>query len=138
MLIASDNTGVKYAGTFFAASGIYPNVPQGVAWNGNNIGGSVKRGVGIAMHVGFGNLGGVVSSFIYQSKDSPQFYPGHGTLIATLSMSTVLSILMTIYLRRENARRDRENPKSPAEYSEEEKRSESDKGDYASFFRYTI
>lgn len=33
--------------------GIYPNVPQGVAWNGNNIGGSLKRGVGIAMHVGF-------------------------------------------------------------------------------------
>lgn len=59
MQISSDNPHVKYAGTFFAASGIYPNVPQGVAWNGNNIGGSVKRGVGIACHVGFGNLGGV-------------------------------------------------------------------------------
>lgn len=54
MLIASDNPQVKYAGCFFFASGIYPNVPQGVAWNGNNIGGSVKRAVGIAMHVGFG------------------------------------------------------------------------------------
>ena len=31
---------------------IYPNVPMGVAWNGNNIGGSTKRAVGIAMHVG--------------------------------------------------------------------------------------
>lgn len=45
--ICSNNTSVKYAGTFFAAMGIYPNVPQGVAWNGNNIGGSTKRGVGI-------------------------------------------------------------------------------------------
>lgn len=45
--ICSSNTSVKYAGTFFAAMGIYPNVPQGVAWNGNNIGGSTKRGVGI-------------------------------------------------------------------------------------------
>lgn len=52
MLLSSQSNGVKYAGCFFAASGIYPNVPQGVAWNGNNIGGSVKRGVGIAMHVG--------------------------------------------------------------------------------------
>lgn len=45
--ICSSNNGLKYAGTFFAAMGIYPNVPQGVAWNGNNIGGSTKRGVGI-------------------------------------------------------------------------------------------
>jgi MFS family permease len=54
MLISSQNPHVKYAGCFFFGSGIYPNVPQGVAWNGNNIGGSVKRAVGIAMHVGFG------------------------------------------------------------------------------------
>jgi hypothetical protein len=137
MLIASNNSSVKYAGTFFAATGIYPNVPQGVAWNGNNIGGSVKRGVGIAMHVGFGNLGGVVSSFIYQSKNSPQFYPGHGTLIATLSMSTILCIWMTIYLRRENARRDQEY-KRPEAYTEDERNLERERGDYASFFRYTV
>jgi hypothetical protein len=138
MLIASKNQAVKYAGTFFAAAGIYPNVPQGVAWNGNNIGGSVKRGVGIAMHVGFGNLGGAISGFIYQSNDSPNFYPGHGTLIATLTMSTILCIIMHIYLRRENARRDREYAKAPEDYTDEERRLEREKGDYASFFRYTI
>jgi hypothetical protein len=74
MLISSDNNHVKYAGCFFFASGIYPNVPQGVAWNGNNIGGSLKRGVGIAMHVGFGNLGGAI--LIHRSEipqDSPCF-----------------------------------------------------------------
>merc|ERR1712169_84494 len=76
MLIASQNPHVKYTGCFFFAAGIYPNVPQGVAWNGNNIGGSVKRGVGIAMHVGFGNLGGAISGFIYLSKDSPKFTQG--------------------------------------------------------------
>jgi membrane associated rhomboid family serine protease len=55
-----------------APIGIYPLVPLGVAWNGNNIGGSLKRGVGIAMHVGFGNLGGVVAAFVYQSKYAPR------------------------------------------------------------------
>ena len=40
MLIASENVQVQYAGTFLAVSGIYPNIPGGVAWNGNNIGGS--------------------------------------------------------------------------------------------------
>ena len=48
--------GVKYMACFFIVMGVYSNVPQGVAWNGNNIGGSVKRGVGIAMHVGFVSL----------------------------------------------------------------------------------
>jgi hypothetical protein len=53
ILAAVDSHGAKYFGAFLICSGIYPNVPQGVAWNGNNIGGSLKRGVGIAMHVGF-------------------------------------------------------------------------------------
>ncbi|KAI8173397.1 putative transporter [Colletotrichum sp. SAR 10_75] len=137
MLLASQSNGVKYAGCFFAASGIYPNVPQGVAWNGNNIGGSVKRGVGIAMHVGFGNLGGAIAGFLYQAKDKPHYYPGHGTLVSTMTMSMILSTFMTIYLRRENARRDREY-KDPSQYTAEEKAAERTKGDNATFFRYTV
>lgn len=53
ILAAVESNGAKYFAAFMITCGIYPNVPQGVAWNGNNIGGSLKRGVGIAMHVGF-------------------------------------------------------------------------------------
>ncbi|KAK4196748.1 putative high-affinity nicotinic acid transporter [Triangularia verruculosa] len=136
-LIATSNAGVRYLGCFLLASGIYPNVPQGVAWNGNNIGGSLKRGVGIAMHVGFGNLGGTVSAYLFLTKDRPRYYPGFATLLACQAMAAVLSIWMTIYLRRENARRDREY-KPPSEYTEEERVAEREKGDNATFFRYTI
>ncbi|KAK0668067.1 putative high-affinity nicotinic acid transporter [Cercophora samala] len=136
-LIATANAGVRYFGCFLLASGIYPNVPQGVAWNGNNIGGSLKRGVGIAMHVGFGNLGGTISAYLFLTKDRPRYYPGFATLLACQVMAAVLSIFMTIYLRRENARRDREY-KPPSEYTEEERVAEREKGDNASFFRYTI
>jgi hypothetical protein len=89
------------------------------------------------MHVGFGNLGGAISGFLYRTKDAPMFYPGHGTLIATETMSTILCIFMTLYLRWENARRDREY-KPPSEYTEEEKLQEREKGDDATFFRYTV
>jgi hypothetical protein len=89
------------------------------------------------MHVGFGNLGGVIAGFMYRTKDSPMYYSGHGTLIALEVMSTVLCIIMTIYLRRENARRDGEH-KSPSEYSVEEKALEREMGDDATFFRYTV
>lgn len=137
MQLASKNNHIKYAGTFLCVSGIYPNVPQGVAWNGNNIGGSLKRGVGIAMHVGFGNLGGIVAGFIYQAKAAPRYKAGHSSLIGLLSMSSLLCTFMTIYLRRENARRDAQY-KRPDEYTDAEKTLEREKGDNASFFRYTV
>lgn len=108
-----------------------------MAWNGNNIGGSLKRGVGIAMHVGFGNLGGAIAGFIYLSKDAPHYRQGHGILIGMITMSTCLSIFMTLYLRRENRRRDAAN-KNPELYTQEEKDAEREKGDNASFFRYTF
>ena len=72
MLASSHKPAIQYTGTFFAASGIYPLVPMGVAWNGNNIGGSLKRGVGIAMHVGFGNLGGAIAAYCFLPKYKPR------------------------------------------------------------------
>lgn len=141
LLLGSGKPHVQYTGTFFAASGIYPLVPMGVAWNGNNIGGSLKRGVGIAMHVGFGNLGGTISAFIYLTKYAPRFKPGHSALIGTVSMSFVLTLFMTIWLRGENKRRD-ESAKSlnltPEDWTESQKEEEREKGDYAKFFRYTV
>jgi sugar phosphate permease len=141
MLASSGKPGIQYTGTFFAASGIYPLVPMGVAWNGNNIGGSLKRGVGIAMHVGFGNLGGAISAFCFLPQYSPRFIPGHVTLASTVSMSAILTLIMSFYLRRENARRDAwavENNMLPENYTEDQKFAEREKGDNATFYRYTV
>ncbi|CZT49487.1 related to allantoate permease [Rhynchosporium secalis] len=141
MLASSGKPAIQYTGTFFAACGIYPLVPMGVAWNGNNIGGSLKRGVGIAMHVGFGNLGGAISAYCFLPKYSPRFIPGHVTLASTVAMSFVLTAFMTVYLRRENARRNQwaiENNRQPEDYTEEEKTAEREMGDNATFYRYTV
>lgn len=84
-----------------------------------------------------GNLGGAVAGFVFRSNDAPNYVSGHLTLLGTLTMSCILSTFMTIYLRRENARRDSVH-KDPAEYTMEEKLQETDKGDNATFFRYTV
>lgn len=84
-----------------------------------------------------GNLGGAVAGFIYRQDDAPRYLSGHGTLIGTLSMSCSLAIFMTWYLRRENARRDT-TYKAPTDYTIPEMELEADKGDNATFFRYTI
>lgn len=52
-------------------------------------------------------------------------------------MSLVGSIIMTVYTRWENKRRDKIY-KAPSEYTEEEKKLERDRGDNATFFRYMV
>ncbi|KND92688.1 putative transporter [Tolypocladium ophioglossoides CBS 100239] len=137
ILGAVQNSAIKYFACFLVTMGIYPIVPQDVAWNANNIGGSTKRAVGIAMHIGFGNLGGAVAGFIIREDDAPRFVSGHGILLLITAASCLLTVLMTWYLRKENARRDRIY-KSPDSYTREEKTFEAEKGDRAPFFRYTI
>lgn len=62
MLLGTSNVDVQYAGTFLGAIGIYPTIPNSLAWAANNTEGSLKRAVTIGMVVGWGNLNGVVSS----------------------------------------------------------------------------
>jgi hypothetical protein len=73
-----------------AACGVFPSVAVVIAWAGGSAGGDIKRGVALAMMIGVGNLGGVCSSFIYRTVDSPQFHPGHGTVIGCLVMTFVI------------------------------------------------
>ncbi|KAF8861147.1 MFS general substrate transporter [Acephala macrosclerotiorum] len=137
MLIISENAAVKYAATFFAAAGIYSLVPLLGAWNSNNIGGSTKRAVGIAMQVGCGNLGGTIASFIYLPNDAPRFYTGHSILLSLTLASFVITLAMTIYLRRENTRRARLLELGSIT-PEMLRNQEEELGDKAVTFKYTI
>jgi hypothetical protein len=74
---------------------------------------------------------------MFLPRDGPHFRPGYNGLLGLAAMSAAGSIFMTLYLRRENARRDREYTK-PEEYTVEEMALEREKGDNASFFRYTV
>ncbi|KAG9080074.1 hypothetical protein FRC06_007105 [Ceratobasidium sp. 370] len=89
----------------------------------------------MAMIVAFGNLGGLVASYTYISKNAPRYYSGHGTLIGVLAMGATVALVVHIYCRRENARRDREY-KAPEAYTQEEISAESTMGNQASFFRF--
>lgn len=62
ILIASRNATLSYIGVYLAACGIYPNIPNTIAWVSNNVEGSYKRSVTLAMVISFGNINGAVSS----------------------------------------------------------------------------
>ncbi|EMD35571.1 hypothetical protein CERSUDRAFT_157398 [Gelatoporia subvermispora B] len=74
--IADAPVGVKYFGTFFVVAGSYAGFPGVVAWCGNNMAGQYKRGVGMAITIGFANCGGAIASNIYRTQDAPHYRLG--------------------------------------------------------------
>ncbi|KAF7885429.1 uncharacterized protein EAF02_003938 [Botrytis sinoallii] len=106
MLLASEQPGVKYAGTFLGALGIYPCVANTISWISNNIEGSYKRGVVLGMMIGWGNICGIISSNIYFQK--PRYITGHTVFISFLSLFLLGgSTLLRFLLERENRKRIR-------------------------------
>ncbi|KAF2665967.1 MFS general substrate transporter [Microthyrium microscopicum] len=104
ILAASPNAHVKYFGTFFLAGGIYTCVPAICAWNGNNIQQRYKRSVGMALQGAMGNLGGIISAYMYLPKDGPQYHRGHGALCGVIGVACVTSLFLTWWFRKENKR----------------------------------
>lgn len=60
LLYCNVKAGPSYAGACLAALGAFPPVAVALAWIISNAGGELKRGVVIAMVIGFSNLGGYV------------------------------------------------------------------------------
>ncbi|EJD47910.1 MFS general substrate transporter [Auricularia subglabra TFB-10046 SS5] len=107
ILIASRNAKLSYFAVYLAASGIYPLIANTIAWVSNNVEGSYKRSVTLGMVIGFGNLNGVVSSNIYRKKDQPWYRLGHCVVFGYICMGIITSVIMMVFLRRENSQRAR-------------------------------
>ncbi|KAG2369029.1 MFS general substrate transporter [Suillus spraguei] len=134
MLYCSVRAGPSYAGACLAALGTYPTIPIVVAWAGSNAGGDLKRAVVLAMVVGFGNLGGICSSFIY--IDPPRFHIGHGTVMGFLSLSIIMSLFAMWDYNRLNKKKEAQ---CLADDITDDKGYEfQDMGDASPLFRYTI
>jgi len=107
ILIASKNATLSYFAVYLAASSIYPTIPNSVAWVAGNVEGSFKRSVTLGMAIGWGNLNGAVSSNVYRTADKPWYRLGHGIVLVYIAIGWISSLIFTILLRRENARRDK-------------------------------
>ena len=56
--------GARYFAVFAVVGGGYIAQPITLGWVNNNLGGHYKRGVGAALQVGLGNIGGTVQSYV--------------------------------------------------------------------------
>ncbi|KAK5173423.1 uncharacterized protein LTR77_002104 [Saxophila tyrrhenica] len=112
MLLGSTDPGVKYAGTFLGALGIYPCIANTIVWCANNVEGVYKRGVTLGFVIGWGNLNGIMSSNVYLPGDSPNYRPGHGVVLGYLALFLFGGSIFTHFMligenkKRESGKRD--------------------------------
>jgi len=107
ILVASRNATLSYVAVYLAACGIYPVIPNTIAWVSNNVEGSYKRSVSLAMVISFGNINGAVSSNVCRARDTPWYPLGHGPVLMYVGFGIITSVTYLLLLRAENARRDR-------------------------------
>jgi hypothetical protein len=97
--------GLSYAGTFFAAAGIYPATALVLSWPAINVSGQTKRAIANAMQISIGNLGAVMGTQLYRSNDGPRFVVGHSVALAYLCANIIVVSYTGWRLKAQNTAR---------------------------------
>ncbi|KAK5996928.1 MFS transporter prlL [Cladobotryum mycophilum] len=133
LLAVHDNRNVQYGALFLITSGAYTAMPILVCWFNMNLGGHVRRSIGSAWQIGFGNLGGIIAVYIYLVKDAPKFTTGHAVC---LGFTVVSMISASIYgLGCLQANKSRDAAVDMPQLSDDEKQQ---LGDLAPDYRYLL
>ncbi|PKS06826.1 hypothetical protein jhhlp_006902 [Lomentospora prolificans] len=134
MCISTNNPKVVYGGVFIAACAIYPAFPGVITWLANNLAGSYKRSVGMAIQIGVGNLGGAMASNFYRAKDSPRYIMGHGLELGFIGAGIIAALILVFGYNRINKSRETQTAGGATDRSTTEELSA--KGDKAVTWRY--
>ncbi|KAI1425993.1 major facilitator superfamily domain-containing protein [Xylaria sp. FL1777] len=105
LLSVHHNTTAEYAVLHLFTSGTYAVLPIIVCWFQMNLGGHHRRAVGSAWQVGFGNLGGIVATYLFLDSDAPYFVKGYAVCLGFTAVSAIACVLYLISIHMENRRR---------------------------------
>ncbi|CAF9912076.1 MAG: hypothetical protein GOMPHAMPRED_007546 [Gomphillus americanus] len=105
MQIAGQTSGVKYAGTFFVAAGVFQMSPTVNAWLANNLAPHYVRATGGGLQVAIGNCAAFVATFTYLAQDGPNYITGHSINLGALVLIVVVSCVNMAYVVWENKKR---------------------------------
>ncbi|GFG09752.1 uncharacterized transporter C1002.16c [Aspergillus lentulus] len=137
LLIVHDHHTVQYGALFLVTSGCYSAMPVLVCWFSMNLGGHRRRSVGTAWQIGFGNIGGIISTYSFLTKDAPRYHKGYIISLSFLCFSAAMAIIYVLAILYDNKKRDRaiaNGTIDPRSLPEEELEY---MGDLASTFRYS-
>ena len=132
-------SGVLYFSLYLTEAGAQMLQPLLIVWLGNNMGGSFKAGLSVAMVVGFGNFGNFVSANVFLPQESPRFVTAYSVGLGLTCMSMLCCTILFFGMRHQNKQRDRlmneRGQDAVLPPNEEEKRNV---GDENPAFRYTL
>ncbi|KAG7664795.1 uncharacterized protein J8A68_001677 [[Candida] subhashii] len=102
ILLATTNQKVRYAGCFLTASGLHSAMPLAVCWGAINFGSHVRKSVGTAWQIGFGNIGGIIATIIFVQTDAPVYKKGLGVSIGGVGFFMISSVAYFFLCYRRN------------------------------------
>lgn len=127
-------TSVYYCSLFLAAPGAYAAMLIIVCWFNINLGGHLKRLVGSSWQIGFGNIDGIIVTYVFLPNTGPRFASGKSVCVGFLGLAAASGVIYFVGCRRENRRRD--NRASAHSHVNEEEMSRL--GDGHPDFRYVL
>jgi hypothetical protein len=102
----------------------------------NNLAGSWKRSIGMALQISIGGMGGAIGSNIYLSKEAPHYWTGYGVSLSVIAMAFFAAIFLRWKLNRINKKRDAMSLEEiHSKYTEQELK---EMGDGSPLFRYIL
>jgi len=107
MFLASRAANVRYGATFLVASGAYSFGALTNAQVSANVISDTARSSAIATNVMFGNIGGLIATWSFLPFDKPDYKIGNGLNLATSSTMLLSSILLLLWVKASNHRRDK-------------------------------
>ncbi|KAJ5165710.1 uncharacterized protein N7500_007540 [Penicillium coprophilum] len=99
ILLAVDNTAVKYFATFLIGITTYTSVGLNVAWLNVNVAPQYRRALAIGLQQTIGNCAGIVAGQVYRT--SP-YVLGNSFSLGSLVVAQATVVGYGLYLRREN------------------------------------
>ncbi|RBR15665.1 uncharacterized protein FIESC28_07306 [Fusarium coffeatum] len=107
MFLATTNPYVRYAGTFLICAGTFANGALSNAQVSANLVTDTARASGIGFNVMLGNIGGLISTWCFLPFDGPNYPIGNGLNLASCSSIFLLTIVLHVYMKWSNKRRER-------------------------------
>lgn len=106
MFLASTNHIVRYAAICLMPGFAFPANPLMNAQVSPNVVSDTARSVAVGLVVSIGTLGGLISSWSYVPRKTPNYHIGVGLNLATAASILVVGIALELGMRSSNKKRD--------------------------------
>ncbi|KAI2462844.1 MFS general substrate transporter [Annulohypoxylon bovei var. microspora] len=94
----ASNFSAEYAGLCLTTMGSFGIGGIIICWYVMNLQGHVERSIGTGWLISFGNIGGIVATFIFMKKDAPYYHTGYSICLSTGCLCVVACACYTLYI----------------------------------------